>query len=89
MNCVAGDLAIIKVEVNRGAWVDVIELARDWAVPAWICRTLSPVECVNSKGVRIAPPGTLVVFADEELQPIRGQRQADVLDEERVEAVPA
>lgn len=82
MKCKPGDLAVSIVEPNRGAFVTVLHACPcNWfTTPAWVCRALQPVHAINDAmgGIELRhPAGSLVCFADDELQPIRGQRQAD------------
>jgi len=81
LRCRPGDLAVVIVGVNAGAFVDVVERAPDHPVthrPAWFCRSRSELDVtlvdqgtgriVDSRRV---PPGVEACFEDTDLQPIR------------------
>lgn len=94
MNVQAGDLAVCIRDPNMGCFVKVLRAAPEFGVPAWLCRTLQPVQGLRVyedawQPLRFYPAGTVIAFGDAELRPIRGNDQADVVAEVVEEAVPA
>lgn len=84
-NVQAGDLAYCVMAPNVGAFVRVLAPSSAPTVtPAWDCRALQPVRGMRGwcdGPLQTFPAGSIVSFADNELRPIRGQREAGAVFE--------
>ena len=84
MNCKPGDLAYLSSDcVDEGVIVEVLSSARSSAagLPAWNCRSRSPIDCTTERTRRNVHTAEFVV-EDCYLRPISGVPVHDEQHEE-------